>query len=116
MDSEASYIDITNVYLVGVGGIKYIAKLENPHKLLYRFVDVFAIEEIWSGLGYSFEDAFERYVKIHQKQLFIRKIKECEPALLAYPDNLVPDYVLRQVFYNENNVDLNNPVLKKVNE
>jgi len=113
MDEEASYIDITDVYFVELEGVKYIARLENPHKLLHKFVDVFAYIEVWSGIGHTFPEAADRYTNINNKSLIYKRIKECEPALLAYPDNLVPDYVLKQIYFNKNSIDLNNLILKK---
>jgi len=113
MNEEANYIDIKDVYVVQVNNIKYIARLERPHKMLHRFVDVFNYVEIWSQVGSTFDDAVRRHNKHYDEPLNYQNIKEAEPALLAYPDNLVPDYVLRQAFYKQNEVDLNSPVLKK---
>lgn len=113
MDEEANYIDIKDVYVVQVNNIKYIARLERPHKMLHRFVDVFNYVEVWSQVGSTFDDAVRRHNIHYDEPLNYQNIKEIEPALLAYPDNLVPDYVLKQVFYIQNDVDLNSPVLKK---
>ena len=44
------------------------------------------------------------------------KIENRFPSLLVYPDKLVPEYKLRELYYGINNIDINTPILKKIPE
>lgn len=110
MDEEASLIDITTVYIVEIDNIKYLAYLEKPLSKVCLFKDIFSNEDIWKGIGSNLDEALNRS---HSKPTSVARLKDVEPVVLAYPNNLVPDYVLKQIYYSLNNVDLNNPILKK---
>ena len=110
MDNEAKLIDITTVYIVEIDNIKHLAYLEMPMAKACRFKDIFSNEDVWRGLGSNLDEALDRS---HSKPTSVARLKEVEPTVLAYPNNLVPDYVLKQIYYSLNNVDLNNPILKK---
>ena len=107
-------INITNVYVYEPDNenIKYIVKLveRNFRSPMTVLCDIFSNNELYEEMNNISNIKIRGISKCWGK---ITPIYKYEPALLAYPEKLVPEYVLREIYYNINNIDLNAPILRK---
>lgn len=123
-------IDITHVHVFRKHGINYFATLyiepgvgENGFGVTvkgYRskLVDIFTNQVIHEKHSI---DPLQREETIYEQPPYIfneciitcTPICEVIPELLAYPDKQVPEYVLKQAYYNLNNVNVNSKILRK---
>ena len=130
MTDTSPKIDITYVHVFRKHGINYFAKLyiepgvgENGFGVTvkgYRskLVDIFTNQVIHEKHSI---DPLQREETIYEQPPYIfneciitcTPICEVIPELLAYPDKQVPEYVLKQAYYNLNNVNVNSKILRK---
>lgn len=124
-------IDITYVYVCEENGIYYIVKLyeEKIRGRLYggngpmsdgyefTFVDIFSQNVILTKCS---RDKIGRKVCIFENDtlknyhyIYLTPICEMEPNILAYMDKKVPLYVLQNLYYKLNNIDLNSEIFDK---
>ena len=139
MTSSYPKIDISYVYLCEEKGIYYIGKLyekkikgrlyggKGPLSDGYEatFVDIFnkniifkkgSRDKIGRKVCIFEDDTLRNYHYVH-----LTPICEIEPNILAYLDKQVPLYVLQNLYYKLNNIDINSKIfdtpktLKKLN-
>lgn len=109
MNKDSKVINISNVYVYEKDSIKYLVYTSErpvtPHFIRLSFIDIFSSNEI--------------DFKLQNKSSEIQNAEKIEnrfPSLLVYPDKLVPEYELRELYYGINNIDINTPILKKIPE
>lgn len=118
LTNKDNLINITNVYVFENEGFKYIVDLKETklgtlnNAVKTEFYDVFSKNKLHLELG-KYIEQIKNY-GINEYSGKVTKIEIVEPALLAYPNKLVPSYVLQQIYYQINSIDLNAPVLKKI--
>lgn len=129
LEDSMPKIDISNVYVWEDKGVYSIVKLDIQK---IRGVNKFFMMEV-DGYGSTLIDVFSNNV-IYQKDsmskirreenilgetigegytAYLIPICEVDKNLLAYTDKKVPLYVLQQLYYKLNNVDVNAYTLKK---
>ena len=127
LEETSPKIDITNVYVFEKNGIYSFVRLQ-VEKIEGLWLNTFQVEGYLSTLTdiFSNQIIFEKCARNHidKKEIIIdnnqtiswasiKPIYEIEHNLLAYIDKKVPQYVLQQLYYKLNNIDLNCPILKK---
>jgi len=140
LDDQSPKIDISELYVWTLRNISYIVKKEeqkivgasmwglrqNVNGFHSKLIDIFNHQTIYEK---SSERKIERreYVgdlksnvytsngsySLEDQTGFLIPILEVEPDLLMYADRQVPIYVLQQLLYKLNDVDIKNPVLQK---
>lgn len=121
LNQEGMLIDITDVYVYEPNddNVKYLVKLEDRHYLktsnyfTSHLIDIFSNNELYKEVCKFDSIKIKGMNKLFGKIIPLHKY---EPAILAYPDKLVPEYILRQIYYNINNINLDAPILRKKKE
>lgn len=131
LDDKSPKVDISDVYIWEVDSIYNIVKLQEEKIVGYRvggfgrkvsgykgyksiLIDIFTNKEIYRKENIDkIGDREPCRVNGRVEWSFFYPIYKAEPALLAYVDKKVPLYVLQQVYYKLNNVNLGSNVLKK---
>ena len=120
-------IDISNVYVFREFGISYIVNLYIEHfdyqtrfnkkikgyktTLINIFDNIIFNQKKSTYELFREENIFDDDNKSHPITCY--PIYEVEPSLLAYTDKKVPMYVLEQIYYRLNNINVNSPNLIK---
>jgi len=134
LENNYPKINISDLYVFSVDGINYIVKMQIVEEIgeskyygievighRSTLIDIFSNKIIYEKFSISLIDREE---KLQNKYKFFMKddygyltpIIEIEKELLIYADRLVPTYVLWQLYYKLNNIDLNsNLLIKKKN-
>lgn len=131
--NNPDFIDISNVYIWKVNGIKNIVWLKE-RKIIGRMLQGLGPET--SGYETSLIDVFNEKIiynvskttKLERSTLLstsfetgeksvygeLYPIWEEEKDLLEYPDKKVPRYIMYKIFYKINNIDITNSKLEKL--
>ena len=135
LEEQSPKIDISDVYIFSHNGINSIVTLKikmvsnynndirKTQMLESTLTDIFSNTIVYKKIspkpiekteyiGREEVNGFGMYKSI---EATLAPICEVEHCLLAYTDKKVPLYVLQQIFYNLNDVDLDDPVLIKKN-
>ena len=129
LDDNSPKIDISNVCVLFKDDIYYIVKRydENITGMWagvitegYKttFVDVFSNNIVyeWKNKSQMNQTAIVgagEFGCTHICEIKIFSLENYERGVLAFPDKKVPLYVLEQIYYNINGVDLSAPILRK---
>ena len=117
-------IDISNVYVWRKNSVCYFVELkeEKTTKKIHQGLELnnynLTLTDIFSKkIIYETSCKIERYFEVEELGIayktYLTPICEREHNLLVYADKKVPKYILLQLYYNLNNIDLTEPTLKK---
>lgn len=131
LDEVTPKIDISDVFIWKDRGIHYIVRISinsiyesECNGIMIRYeehdstlTDIFSNQVIYHKKSRDYIKSEEAiHISDSSKNVryaYCNPIYEYEPALLAYPNKLVPLYVLQRLLYRLNNVDVNASILKK---
>lgn len=128
LDDSTPKIDISNVYVWKTQHLYSIVKLEikKIHGITFlgkeadgyqsTLIDIFSNNIIYqknSIKPIQKEEYFSDNVLENTHHAFLLPLHEVDKNILAYANKKVPLYVLQQLYYKLNNVDINAYVLKK---
>lgn len=131
LEESSPKVDITDVYIFEKKGIYSLVKLHIKNIVgnclggagilvngyQSTLVDLFSNEIVFEkcSVNHISEDEIVKPDGFMEEKyhVYIYPLYKFDHNLLAYPDKKVPLYVLQQLYYNINNVNLNSPVLKK---
>lgn len=119
LNNEDSKIDISNVYIWHNGSENRIVRLHvsrtAPQYMQYGYdsslVDIFTNEVVYFKRDCE-RIKMKEYIYEKNNYAYITPLYEFNKNILVYPDNKVPLYVLKRIFYQINNIDISN-VLEK---
>ena len=117
-------IDISNVYVWRKGDVCYFVELkeEKITKKIHQELELSSYNQTLTDIFskkiiYETSNKIERFFEIEELgvvyRTYLTPICEREHNLLIYADKKVPKYVLLQLYYNLNGIDLTEPTLKK---
>ena len=127
-------IDIKDLYVFSVDDISYIVRMQVDKKpgIDYfqnkimgnhsKLIDVFSNKIIYEKFSYHLIDREEYIGNCKQEYYFnddyayLKPILEVEKNLLSYTNGFVPTYILMNLYYKLNNVDINSSLLIKKKE
>ena len=131
LEDKTSKIDIKDVYIFSVDGINYIVRLQvdkRPGKNYFgipgfgnysKVIDIFSNKIIYEKFSYKLIER-EEYIGdrkndfyLKDNYAYLKPIVEVDTDLLAYPNLLVPEYVLINLYYKLNKVDVNSDILTR---
>lgn len=140
LDDKSPKVDISEFYVWELRGVSYIVKKEekniigdsmfglkrNVSGFHSKLIDIFNQQTVYEksseskiereeyvGDLKSNVSRFEKSYSFEDQIGYLVPILEIEPDLLMYADRQVPTYVLQQLLYKLNDVDIKNPVLQK---
>jgi len=130
LEDTSPKVDITGVNIVKKNGIKYLAHAfsepctgRNGLGVAVKgyestLVDIFSNQVIHKKTSiYPLQRKEEVFIDTgNYKESYVitcTPICEVVPELLAYPNKQVPEYVLQQVYYRLNNVNVKSKILQK---
>lgn len=119
-------IDISNVYVWRKKNIYYLVDLKEEkaiekgnsemeyHGYKITLTDIFSEKIIYEKFSSYKIERMQEVVELGEVfNTYLTPICEREHDLLVYADKKVPKYILLQLYYNLNNIDLTEPTLKK---
>jgi len=117
-------IDISNVYVWRKNNVFYFVELkeEKTTKKIHQELELssykLTLTDIFSKkIIYETSCQIERYFEVEELGIiyktYLTPICERKHELLVYADKKVPKHVLLQLYYNLNNIDLTEHILKK---
>ena len=133
LEDKSPKIDISNTFVFHIDGIYHFVNKEmipiigntltkknanGYHIILRNIFGENIIYEKFSLQSIDRKEFIDNNNKFYFKDLYAYffPIHELEHSLLTYVDNLVPTYVLQQLYYKVNGINLNAHILKKKND
>lgn len=132
LEDTSPKIDIKNLYIFSIDDINYIVRLEvkqiTGKNLLHGTIDGFETKviDIFSGKTIyvkSSSNLIERkeYINDKVKNIFhykedyayLKPILEVNKDLLAYPNMLVPEYVIINLYHQLNDINIDSSILRR---
>lgn len=127
LDDNSPKIDISNVCVLFKDDVYYIVKrydeiitsfFGNNEGYKTTFIDIFSNNIVyeWKNKRKMNQTAIAKVGEFgctHVCEIKVFSLENCERGVLAFPDKKVPLYVLEQIYYNINGVDLSAPILRK---
>lgn len=131
LDDNSPRVDISNVCVLFKDDVYYIVKRydenitgmcasvgRNIQGYKTTFIDIFSNNIVyeWKNQRKMNQTALVgvgEFGCTHVCEVRIFSLENCERGVLAFPDKKVPLYVLEQIYYNINGVNLSAPILRK---